>query len=271
MPDLGIARAIVESRRPRAPAAPAAAPPRRGRAPTIATDVPAGTVLDTTKITPSLMILRVARPAGFSFVAGQNVVLGLEDASHKYTIASAPEDPYLEFCIELVPNGLLTPRLFALAPGALVRVGKSAKGSLVLDESVTDHLMFATVTGVAPFISMLRHEQHTPRAGRRFLLVHGASFVDELLYREELTALAAALPDATYLPALSRPEDPRNAGFGGELGRLPSISARIADEFGLTPGNCAVYACGHPAMVAAIAAQLEAPGVPVATESFWRV
>ncbi len=234
-------------------------------------DPAAGSVLTRSEPAPGLLILRLGRPASFHFVPGQSVRLGVGDASHPYTIASAPEAPHLEFCIELVPNGRLTPRLFALRPGDSVRLGSAAKGELVLDESVPDHLMFATVTGVAPFISMLRHELSAPRPGRRFMLVHGASLVAELLYREELESIVRALPDATYVPAVSRPDDPANRGWTGERGRLPSISERWADRFGLEPGSCRVYACGNPAMVEAIAAQFETPGVPVSTESFWRV
>jgi ferredoxin/flavodoxin---NADP+ reductase len=241
----------------RAPAPMRAAPP--SAAP--------GTVLERIPITPSLLVLRIARPPGLDFAPGQNVRVGVSGATHPYTIASAPEDPYLEFCIELVPNGRLTPRLFALRPGERASVGTRAKGSLVLDEGVSDHLMFATVTGVAPFISMLRRERRALRPGRRILLVHGASSSAELVYRNELEDLARALPGFTYVPALSQPE----AGWSGERGRLPSISAAWAERFDLVPGHCRVYACGNPAMVEAISAQFESAAVPVSTESFWRV
>jgi ferredoxin-NADP reductase len=230
-----------------------------------------GTVLERIDLTADLMILRLARPPGFEFQPGQAVRIGIGNVSHPYTIASAPSAPYLELCIELVPNGQLTPLLFALHPGDVLRLGSAAKGELVLDESVSDHLMFATVTGVAPFISIWRQELTAPGAGRRFLLLHGASLSKELVYREELEQLARALPNASYVPAISRPDDPANQGWTGERGRLPSIADRWAERFELEPGRCRVYACGNPAMVGAIAAQLEQPGVPVSIESFWRV
>jgi Na+-transporting NADH:ubiquinone oxidoreductase subunit F len=113
---------------------------------------------------------------------------------------------------------------------------------------------------------MLRHELAAPKRGRRFLLVHGARCSAELVYRSELERLARALPSFSYVPALSQPEP----GWSGELGRLPSISDRWVDDFGLDPGNCRVYACGNPAMVEAIAAQFEAADVPVSTESYWK-
>jgi ferredoxin-NADP reductase len=230
-----------------------------------------GTVLERIDVTRDLMILRLARPPGFAFVPGQSVRIGLRGVSHPYTIASAPGAPYLELCVELVPNGQLTPLLFQLRPGNVVRIGTAAKGELTLDESVSDHLMFATVTGVAPFVSIWRHERTAPRPGRRFLLLHGGSFVPELVYREQLEQLARALPNASYVPVISRPGDPANRGWAGERGRLPSIAGRWAERFELLPGSCRVYACGNPALVAAISAQLESPGVPVSTEAFWRM
>lgn len=269
-PDLGIARALVEARRANgARVAPPSPPPQA--APRLATDAPAGSVIERQLVTPELLVIRLSKPGGFRFTPGQSVKLAIGDASHKYTIASAPGDPYLEFCIELVAGGALTPRLFALSAGDQVRIGGAAKGSLVLDEAASDHLMFATVTGIAPFISMLRHERRAPNPRRRFMLVHGASFADELVYRDELEAIVQSLPDAEYVPVISRPGEPRNRAFQGLTGRLPSVSDQLAERFGLARGHSRVYACGHPAMVEAIAAQFESPDVPVTTESFWRL
>ena len=266
--DLGLLSALVEQRaRPSALPATSAAP--AAPAPLAVRSGAPGTVLDHRLVTPDLLVLRIARPPGLGFEPGQHVSIGVGDASHPYSIASAPADPFLEFAIELVPGGRLTPRLFALAPGDAVRVGKRAKGSLVLDASASDHLMFATVTGVAPFVGMLRQELRAPKPGRRFLLLHGASVPAELVFHDELVQIAAALPSFEYVPAVSRPEDPRSAGWTGEQGRLPSIANRWAERFDCTSGRCTVYACGHPAMVAAIEAQLEQPGIEVRTEAYW--
>lgn len=228
--------------------------------------LPPGTLVERRLVTAELAVLSIARPAGFTFTPGQSVRIGLGGTAHPYSIASGPDAPLLELCIELVQNGRLTPRLFALRVGDRVDVAARAKGSLLLDPDVSDHAMFATVTGVAPFVSMLRHELAAPKRGRRFLLVHGARSSRELVYRSELERMARLLPSLRYVPALSQPEP----GWGGELGRLPSISDRLVDDFGLEPGNCRLYACGNPAMVSAIAAQFESADVPVSTESYWK-
>jgi ferredoxin-NADP reductase len=228
-------------------------------------------VLERRDPTPELMVLRVSRPAGFVFEAGQHVKLGVAGVTHSYSIASAPDEPFLEFFVELVPGGRLTPRLWQLRPGDSVELGARAKGDFLLDRQADHHFMVATVTGIAPFVSILRHEARHHVTGRRFYVLHGASYADELAYRNELETLSARVGFVTYVPAISRPGEPRNAGWTGETGRLPSIASKHAELFELESGRPRVYACGHPAMVAAIHAQLETANVPVATEAFFMV
>jgi ferredoxin-NADP reductase len=231
----------------------------------------AARVLERRDITPDLMVLRVSRPAGFAFVPGQHARLGIGDMSHSYSIASAPSEDFLEFCIELVPNGMLTPKLWRLRAGDAIDVGRRAKGGFVLDTDADHHFMLATVTGIAPFCSMLRHELQAHVTGRHFYVLHGASFADELVLRVELQALAQGAPWLEYVPAVSRPADPRNAGWSGAKGRLPALADEHAERFGLELGKPHVYACGHPAMVAAITARFETMAVPVSSEAYWKV
>ncbi len=215
------------------------------------------------------MILRVERPERFRFAPGQRVKLSLGGKKRPYNIASAPDDPYLELCVERVSSGRLTPRLWRLPVGAPVELKSRAKGRLVFEPDRREQLMVATVTGVAPFRSMLRHALGAP-GRQRFTLLHGARHVDELAYREELEALAATHPDRLrYLPVVSRPEDPRNAGWTGETGRVSERAALLAPA--LDPHQTQVYACGHPGMIADVRLAFRRRDFPVRTEAFWKV
>jgi ferredoxin-NADP reductase len=248
---------------PRRRDTPRPAPPSQG--------APPGTVLDRVDVTADILVLRIARPPELRFVAGQHVKVGVGDASHPYSIASAPHEPWLELCVELVPEGRLTPRLFALRPGDRVRVDAVAKGSLVLAAAADHHFMCATVTGIAPFVSMLRHALAERRAGQRFYVLHGASYADEHPYAGELVEYSRQHPGVvSYVSAISRPGETRNAGWSGEVGRLPAIADRHAESFGLESGRPHVYACGHAAMVEAITARFESARVPVSTETFFK-
>jgi ferredoxin-NADP reductase len=51
--------------------------------------------------------------------------------------------------------------------------------------------MVATVTGIAPFVSMLRFTLHHGDRRFRFRVLQGASYQDEFAYRAELQAAAA--------------------------------------------------------------------------------
>ena len=88
-----------------------------------------------------------------------------------------------------------------------------AKGVFLLRPEFRNHVMVATVTGIAPFVSMLRYWLEGPADDRRMYVLEGASFIDEFGYDEELRALAARHPNVHFVPTCSRPDDPRNAGL----------------------------------------------------------
>ena len=102
-------------------------------------------------------------PGGeFRFTAGQYATLGVE-TPHKlierpYSIVSSQYEREVEFFIELVPRGELSPLLYELRPGDPLFVRKTAKGRFTLDTTSgrTRHLLLCTVTGIAPFLSYVR-------------------------------------------------------------------------------------------------------------------
>ena len=118
-----------------------------------------------------------------SFTAGQFATIGLvvdgELVERPYSIVSSPHEPFLEFFIELVPGGTITPKLWELKLGSAILVRRRIVGHFSLDTGVTHHLMLATVTGVAPFVSILRTQQIDRERGatsnHQFVVIHGAS------------------------------------------------------------------------------------------------
>src|SRR5690606_4403425 len=133
---------------------------------------PPGRLLEIERVGDSIGILRIGKPPGLSFTAGQYLRVGLARVRNaKFTIASAPHDPHLELCVEGIAGGRLTPRLLGLAPGAVLDVDDRAKGSFVLDPTGTVHLMIATGTGIAPFRSMVRDALHRDLPGS-FVVLH---------------------------------------------------------------------------------------------------
>ncbi len=227
---------------------------------------PPARLIELERVGTAVGILRIGKPVGLSFTAGQYIRLGLTGVRQaKLTIASAPHDPYLEVCVEGIPGGRLTPRLLALGPGAVLDVDDRAKGSFVLDRSGAVHLMVATGTGIAPFRSMIRDALHRGLSDS-FLVLHGASYAGHLPYRDELTALAAGDARVRYIPTVSRPDDPRNRSWTGATGRVDALAVKMLPT--VAGPSTRAYACGNGGMVDAVTAALEGGGLKVHSETF---
>ena len=99
-----------------------------------------------------LVSIRVTKPEGFTFTPGQFVRLGLdieangktEYAARGYSLASVPSDPFLEFFIVEVPNGLVSPlrlrgRLGALAGNGSLGFLAAGQTSYISKSLVPQH------------------------------------------------------------------------------------------------------------------------------------
>jgi ferredoxin--NADP+ reductase len=207
-------------------------------------------------VSGSLAILRFRAAERLSFTAGQYATIGVaidgDVVSRPYSIVSSPQEPFLEFFIELVPGGNITPKLWELKLGSSILVRRRIVGQLTLDTTVTHHLMLATVTGVAPFVSILRTEQIERERGatsnHQFVVIHGASQSGDFgTYCSELQDLSRT-GWLTYIPTVSRPW--AEPSWKGETGRIEDIMRKHADRLGFDHSNSVAYACGHPQMIA---------------------
>lgn len=214
-------------------------------------------------VSPSLAMFRFLLADPPSFTAGQFATIGIaadgDVIERPYSIVSSPYEPFLEFFVELIPGGYLTPKLWELTLGSHILVRRRIVGRLTLDAAVKRHLMLATVTGVAPFVSILRTQKIDRERGaesnNRFVLIHGASHsADFGPYRRELEELSCA-GWLTYIPTVSRPWADTN--WQGETGRVEDVVRKHADQLGLDHNNSVAYACGHPQMIANIKQILE--------------
>ena len=97
------------------------------------------TITSRREISADLWAIRVDTGAPFPFAAGQYATLGLAGPDglieRAYSIASSPYERELEFFIELVPAGALTPLLYRLHVGDTMSVRKAPKGRFLIDVS----------------------------------------------------------------------------------------------------------------------------------------
>ncbi len=217
------------------------------------------TLVGRIEIDPTLVIFRI-RPdsvpegGGPWFLPGQYVTIGVGAVQRAYSIASEPaERRWLEFFIrfarEPATESPLTHLLWTIPVGGRLHVGRKIAGRFTLERSVEAadprlKLMVAAGTGLAPFISMMRHARHAGDGTtlRRLVVLHGASHPHELAYRDEL-ADAAARFGLRYLPTVSRPaEHPEWTGLTGRVESLFDNGGLVVPD--LRPDRVVVYVCG---------------------------
>ena len=231
------------------------------------------TILKRTDITEDLWLVWMEKPEGFTFKPGQYCTLGVNGIERAYSISSAPYEEDLELFVELVPppDGNLTPLLNELNVGDKLTIRPRAKGLFVFKSDFKRHLFVSTVTGVVPYISILRDYLKNEGEGHRFYVLQGASYDDEFTYDRELEELSQQHAElVTYLPTVSRPSEERNQGWAGETGRVNGIVERYAGEFGLTSEDTLIYACGHPGMIEDVKDRMIPKGFQVKEERFWK-
>jgi ferredoxin--NADP+ reductase len=195
---------------------------------------------------------------GLEFTAGQFARLalpappGANEAmlGRPYSFVNPPTQRPHEFYAVVVPNGPLSPRLVALAPGDAVWLLARANGFFTLDEVPPAESLWclATGTGLGPFLSMLRTLQPWERFGT-VVLVHAVRLAEELTYREEIAGIARGHDGAFhYVPVVSRENHP-----GALRGRIPALidDGQLEARTGvpLTAASAHAMLCGNPRMV----------------------
>jgi ferredoxin--NADP+ reductase len=237
------------------------------------------TIVRRKDVTDDLFCLWLQPQVAMTFQPGQYATIGRNGIERPYSIVSAPYEPLLELFIELVPaekGGKLTPLLHAQRVGDVVTLRPRAKGRFLLRRQVAHHVMVATVTGIAPYVSMLRQFLHdhpgetARRDGPRFFVLHGASYQDEFVYDRELRGLSEAQSSPIqYVASVSRPSAARNAGWPGSVGRINLVLEDCLARWSLSKEDTVVYLCGNPGMIEDVKGRLGPKGWSIVEEQYW--
>jgi len=229
------------------------------------------TVLSVHHWNDSLFTFRTTRDPGLRFANGQFVMIGIEvngkPLMRAYSIASANYEEHLEFFSIKVQDGPLTSRLQHLQPGDKLLISKKPTGTLVLRDLKPGKrlFMFATGTGLAPFMSLI-HDPETYERFEKVILIHGVRWTNELAYHDyieqdlkEHEYLGDMIRDKLiYYPTVTR-EPFRNEGRQTDL----IMSGKLFDDIGDTPLNPETdrgMICGSPAMLKEISKMLDGFG-----------
>ena len=217
------------------------------------------TLVERIELDPTLVIFRI-RPDAIPgpgepwFLPGQYVTIGASKIQRAYSIASEPEERrwlefYIRFAREPATVSPLTHLLFTMPVGARLHLGDKIAGRFTLERTVAAgdtrvKLLVAAGTGLAPFVSMVRHAKRAEDAAAlsRLVVLHGVSHPHELAYRDELTDAASRF-GLRYHPTVSRPAG--HPEWTGLTGRVESLleDGRL-DSCELRPKHATVYVCG---------------------------
>lgn len=217
-------------------------------------------VIDNRRINDELTSLIIdAKLAGFE--SGQFVRVGLEAEgeilARPYSLVNTAEEKYLEVYFNIVEEGPLSPRLFALQAGDEVLVSDSPSGFLTLSE-VPDcrHLwMIATGTGIGPFLSILKNETVWQRF-EKVVLCYSVSHGGDLAYLELIEQIAARRQQQfCFVPVVTREE------FGEAMRkRIPQLmqDGSLEQRCGITINaeDSHVMMCGSTDMITEVSAVL---------------
>ncbi len=226
-----------------------------------------------------LVIIRMVPKEGPvpEYEAGQFITLGLPNpvddgkiVRRAYSIASHPENKdFMEFVIRWVRKplpGRLTTQLFNAKEGDEILWLKPAGRALMISQELAsgekDNRRIVCIgggTGLAPFVSYAQHF-HDTGDKREIIVLHGASYVDELSYKDLLTSLeddSIAKGKDTwnfkYRASVSRPQEWFNRSWAGQTGRVETFlrprddgMSQLEELVGekITKDNTIFYICG---------------------------
>jgi len=202
----------------------------------------------------------------FRFDAGQFVSMLATDNHGKqqtraYSIASAPRRNQFDLCVNRVENGFFSNLLCDLEVGGVVKF-HGPHGLFVLRPPLTDIILIATGTGIAPMRGFVEHlfpsTGEDKSEGKHFWLMYGTRHESEIYYRRYFEKTAAERHNFHYLPTLSRPHE----GWEGLRGYVQTHVQNVLqrDPWIAAQKNAGVgmhaYICGLNEMVSANREQL---------------
>lgn len=203
----------------------------------------------------------------FDFEPGQFVSLIATDEDGKdqmraYSAASAPHGNRFDLCLNRVEGGFFSNALCDLEPGGEIQF-HGPYGMFTLRSPMTDSILIATGTGIAPIRGFVQHLFPEPgedrSGGHDIWLVYGTRHETEIYYGDYFEAVAARHPNFHYLATLSRPREDWTGWRGYVQEHVAALlKARPAEtaHAGAARFSIHAYICGLNNMVSSNRKQL---------------
>lgn len=223
-------------------------------------------VVSISDLTPYIkrLVLEILSPdEGITFKPGQYVQLEVPKYKlskgpeyRAFSIASSPDEhDEIELYVGLVEKGVVSTYIHDFLKEGDETVIRGPFGDFYYRDADSDILMIATGTGLAPFMSILRHLKRK-KIQNKITLFFGTRTEEDLYCVEELKDLENQWPEFRYIPTLSRAEE--DSAWRGERGRVTALIKKHVPE----RAKMDVYICGNPEMVESCLEMVKEKGIP---------
>ncbi len=224
----------------------------------------------------NLVYLRTSRPECFIFNAGQfariaaKTLNGIKNENlvwRAQSLTSSPNDKFLEFLILLGKSGEFSKNVNELRSRDILFLDNKNYGFLTLDRfrDVQDLWLFATGSGIAPYLSIIKNFPGLKNISR-VNLIHSLrdsqnlNRYTEFLNKEIIFKSVEIKRKLTYLPILTQEITPLNGLVNGESIKYKSTKKRFTlmlsngeleklANCNLLPKKSKVMICGNPNMI----------------------
>jgi ferredoxin-NADP reductase len=221
-------------------------------------------ILDTRDECSTIRTLRLSRPAGFDFEAGQFLTVQVDTGGRQhvrcYSISSAPDEhEHLEISVRR--QGLVSGLLHATARPGTTLLARRPAGTFVYPADDNRPLvLLAGGIGITPLIAMARHAVAAqPR--RPVTLIYSVRHAGDIAFREALQRLEHAHPTLRLVITVTGAVDARTF----RKGRIDAaiVRAEVPD-----PARAVFMICGPLPMISTSRAVLADLGVPAGQVRF---
>ena len=213
-------------------------------------------VIEVIQRTPDVKSVRFEKPHGFSYLAGQYVVLTLGDSSgpmkKPFTLSSSPTEGFLEITKKLTGHPFSN-ALADLKPGDQVSIN-GPYGEFTFQEEYTNIGMLSGGIGITPLRSMIKYlVDKKPSAN--IILLYSNSSENDIAFKEELEDAQRKNPNIKIIDTITRP----GPDWKGVTGR---INAEMVKKFIPDFRERTFFTCGPLKMVDAMVSLLKELEVP---------
>ena len=193
-----------------------------------------------------------------------------EEVTRAYSISNRPQDTearrvVLNIRLALpppsepdAPPGIVSSWLFDLKPGQKVTTS-GPFGTFRAQPTDNEMVFIGGGVGMAPLRALIHEQLGIANSDRRMSFWYGARSKTELLYVDELDALAAEHDNFDWTVALSDPQ-PEDT-WDGAVGFVHQVALDDYLRDHPSPEACEYYLCGPPMMIRAVFQMLDDLGV----------